>query len=260
MDMQERLSIEGLLLQARRVLIARWPWLLGMAAIWSLAAWFASGLPMRLMMDGVISPDVSWLSLLMVTESMVNAAGSAIIIGVVARTGLPARPLAVLTLHFTFAGATVALAMIIYGFGGLLLGDAGRMIAGEDGSQTVLLTYAAIFVPIIYQFGLFVLLGMAVPAAMERLVSPLAAARVSLKLTEGHRLWLSIIAVVWTAAMLAPVYGSTLFIGRQANVVRPLLLLGQMLTAMGIGVLYLELRRLRTARSPEVAASAEHFA
>ena len=58
--MREGLSYEGVLSQARRVLLARWPWLLAAAVGWGLAERSTRGLPMALMMDGVIEWRHEW--------------------------------------------------------------------------------------------------------------------------------------------------------------------------------------------------------
>lgn len=244
--MQEGLSIEGVLTQTRRVVMARWPGLLVVAAGWSLAAWLTRDLATTLMNNGVIDPDSPWLYATVLADSFVGAVGTAAVIGIVVRTGLPGRPIPAVALHGAIAAATVFAALLVYGWGELLLREILANLAWGQGPMTTPIAYAAGPVLTLYQIGLFVVFGMAVPAALERPVPPWTAAAVSLKLTEGRRFWLTIIAVVWSMATISPVFALAMASPGAATWTRPLQSLVQTLTALGIGVLYLELRRLRT--------------
>ncbi|MDB5468505.1 MAG: hypothetical protein JWR84_65 [Caulobacter sp.] len=205
---------------------------------------------------GLIDPSgpPGFLSLLSV--ALAGTVGAAVMMSVVARTGRPRRPPLEIGRHVAVASATVLASLLIYGFVGMWLGDAAEAMA-RSGAVPGPLAFALSLLSAIYQIGLFALLGMTMPAAGERPAAPWTAAAVALKLSEGQRLRLAVIAMLWSAISLFPVLVVNL-VGPNMNFVWPFLAAYRVATAFGIGVLYLELRRLRTGGSPE--ATAETFA
>lgn len=254
--MMKSLSFGGVAAQARRVLTARWPGVAAVAVCWWLVEAATRDLPITLMERGLIDPSEPPGVLSLLSVALAGAVGAAVMMSVVARTGQPRRPLSAVGRHVAVASATVMASLLIYGFVGMWLGDAAVALA-QSGAVPSPLAIALSLLSAVYQIGLFAVLGMTVPAAGERPIAPWTAAAVALKLSEGRRLWLAAIALLWSAISLLPALATNL-VGPNMNFVWPFLVAYRVATAFGIGVLYLELRRLRTGGSPE--STAETFA
>ena len=235
------LTFEGLLAQARRVAVARWPALLIVAALWGLAAWGVIQAATALIYGPISDLGLGdgLFALLMPLPGLI---GMAVMISLIVRVDLPRRSPGAIAGH----AAVATLTLLVLGVYGAVIGWLVWM-SNASGLMESWMGYPLAFLPAAIRYGLFAFFGMMLPAALERTVNPIKAASVSLLLTRGRRLWLALIALVWTIGLSAPVYGLMLALGGRQAWFTPLAPLGGMLGAFGLGVLYLELRRLHTA-------------
>lgn len=256
--MGEGLTLEGLAAQARRVVLARWPALVIAGLAWGLMLWAQrAGIRWWLSQggsNGLIEPTAMIYLSMALVAGFADVALAAVFIALIVRIDQPRRTPARMGAHVAAAAATVILAFLLYSAIGTGLTLLLRPMEQDDGTLSWL-DFGLAFMPIAFQLGLFAVFGMALPAALERPVAPWTAAGVALKLGKGRWVWLGLIALAWSVMARAPAGAVTLFAPDLSRLLNPLLMvLVQVFTGFGIGVLYLELRRLRAPAPIEVGA------
>lgn len=254
----EGLTLEGLAAQARRVVLTRWPALVLAGLVWGLMLWAQrAGIRWWLGqggLDGLIEPTTMIYLSMVLIAGLADVALAAVFIALIVRIDQPRRTPAEMGAHVAAAAATVILALLLYSGIGVGLTVLLSPVGQEDGTMSWL-GFGLAFMPIAFQLGLFAVFGMALPAALERPVAPWTAAGVALKLGKGRWVWLGLIALTWSVMAKAPASAVTLFAPDLARLLNPLLMvLAQVVTGFGIGVLYLELRRLRAPAPHEAPA------
>lgn len=253
--MRENLSFTGLLLQARDVVRARWGLLLTVAGGWALALLAANQLKVAVMTSA--GPDSVWSQALPLLAAVPDVIGTAVMVGVVVRTGEPPRPLAESLRHAAIAATTVLAIFIVHDLGLMWLSELAATALTTAPEPTPLI-YAASLASSLLRLALFVVFGMTLPAALERPLAPWTAVATALALSAGHRGWLLIFAIIWSVISLAPLLVVTVVGLSVMKFATPMLFITPMLTAIAFGVLYLELRRLHGRVAP--GAAAETFA